>query len=707
MSTATADPATPLRVLLVEDSPDDAALIARELKRQNVPVQWERVEDPAGLAQALGSGVWDAVLSDFNLPGFNGLDALRMVRGRHPGLPFILVSGAVGEDTAVEALKAGANDFLLKDRLGRLGPAIERALEEGRLHQEHRRDLEALKASEARYALAAMGVNDGLWDWDLVTDRLYLSPRWRGLVGLPETESVGSPDEWFKRIHPEDKFWLLEKVSSHQSRDANHFDHECRMRHEDGTDRWMLFRGLAVWDATGKAIRMAGSMTDITQKRAAAEALQRSALYDPLTGLPKPVLFLDRLKGAVERAQRAGSAPPAVICLNLDRFRTLNEGLGSQTGNELLVALAKRLEHCAGPGDTAARLAGDDFALLLEGLVSPAEAVNAAERVMGVLAAPYQVKEMEVHITASLGVAWLEAPDNPALLLENARDALFRAKTMGRDQFQVFTPDMHRDSHQRVRMETDLHRALDRSEFELFYQPIFSLKKGRINGFEALVRWRHPDRGLVPPLDFIPLTEATGLILPLGQWILEEGCRQLGKWSQITAGKNPLTMSINLSGRQMIQPGWADRLMETISLQKVSPRQVSLEITESEAMRDPDSVLGDLKKIRAFGCRISLDDFGTGYSSLSRLHRFPLDCLKVDRSFVSNMDQDAERAEIVRTILLLAGNLKLEVVAEGIETKGELDLLRKMGCSQGQGYLFSKPLPAADAEAFLLRDPSW
>ena len=558
-----------------------------------------------------------------------------------------------------------------------------------------------------RYMLAVKGANDGLWDWDLLTNNLFLSARWRELLGLPGQDISGTPDEWFRRIHPEDRFWLLEKISAHQNLDALPFAHESRMKNQEGHYRWMRFKGQTLWDASGRATRMAGSMSDVTEIRDAAETLQKSSLYDTLTGLPKPALFLDRLKVAVDRAQRGGTPPPAVIHLNLDRFRLVNEGLGSQAGNELLVAVALRLEHCAGPGDTASRFEGDDFALLLEGLAEHREVVNAAERVLGVLSAPFKYQDQEIHLTASLGVAWEKGQGDPQRLNENSRDALYRAKALGRNQYQVYDPTMRRDSPKRLKMETDLHTALDRGEFELHYQPIVSLRKGRITGFEALVRWRHPVRGLVPPLDFIPLAEDTGLIVPLGQWILEEGCRQLGRWTHRQGEQPPLTMSLNLSGRQMTQPGWADRLMETIHRQSVSPGQVSLEITESDAMNDPDSFLGDLQQLRAFGCRFSLDDFGTGYSSLSRLHKFPLDCLKVDKSFVQNMDRDGEKAEIVRTILSLAGNLKLEVVAEGIETKGELELLRRMGCSQGQGYFFSKPLPADEAEALWLKAPSW
>jgi len=568
-------------------------------------------------------------------------------------------------------------------------------------------DRPGLQSDPVRYSLAVKGANDGLWDWDLLTNKLFLSARWRELLGLPGQDTTGTPDEWFRRIHPEDRFWLLGKISTHQNPGALPFTHESRMMNQEGLYRWMRFKGQALWDGTGRATRMAGSMADVTEVRDAAEALQKSSLYDALTGLPKPALFLDRLQGAVDRARRGGTAPPAVLLLNLDRFRLINEGLGHQGGNELLVAVARRLEHCAGPGDTASRFEGDDFGLLLEGLVDSREVENAAERVLGILSAPFKSLEQDIHLTASLGVTWEEGQEDPHRLLENSRDALYRAKALGRNQFQIYEPTMRRDTPKRLRLETELHWAVEHSQFVLHYQPIVSLKKGRITGFEGLVRWRHPARGLIEPLNFIHLAEETGLILPLGQWILEEGCRQLGRWTHRQGDQAPLTISLNLSGRQMTQPGWAERLIETIQNQSVSPGQVALEITESDAMKDPDAVLGDLQKLRKFGCRFSLDDFGTGYSSLSRLHKFPLDCLKVDRSFIQGMDHDGEKAEIVRTVLLLANNLKLEVVAEGIETKGELDLLRRMGCSQGQGYYFSKPLPADEAEVLWLKAPSW
>lgn len=575
---------------------------------------------------------------------------------------------------------------------------------------------EALRESQERYALAVHGANDGLWDWDLRTNQVYFSPRWKAMLGYKESDIGSSPDEWFSRIYPDERNWIEAQITAHLEGQTQHFEIEHRMRHQDGSYRWMLSRGFAVRDNHQQAYRMAGSQTDITERKRAEKQLLHHALHDSLTGLANRALFMDRLQQALSRRKRLPEYRFAVLFIDLDRFKVLNDSLGHIVGDQLLVAIARRLEACLRSIDTIARLGGDEFTILLEGIRGAEDACYLAERIHQVLQAPFTLDGQEVFTSASIGIALSETEnDRPEDLLRNADTAMYRAKTLGRSRHALFDTAMHKRAVALLQLETDLRRAvalsrmpLQPQEFRIHYQPIVLLETGKISGFEALVRWQHPERGLIAPTEFIPLAEDTGLIVPLGQWILAEACRQLRQWQQQFASSSSLSVSVNLSTRQFAQPSLIEqisRLLRSLEPQNSLVRiNLKLEITESVIMENPEAAKTMLDQLKAMGIQLLIDDFGTGYSSLSYLHRFPIDTVKIDKSFISHMSTDSESAEIVRAIVSLAHNLGMNVIAEGVELTEQLNQLRLLGAEYGQGFLFAHPLDCAEVEMLMRKN---
>jgi diguanylate cyclase (GGDEF)-like protein len=411
---------------------------------------------------------------------------------------------------------------------------------------------------------------------------------------------------------------------------------------------------------------------------------------------------MDHLKLSVERGKRREDRLFAVLFLDLDRFKVVNDSLGHMVGDQLLVGIARRLEICLRPGDTVARLGGDEFTVLLEDLMSVTEAIEVADRLQKALALPFNLNGHEVFATVSIGIALSSTGyDRPEEVLRDADTAMYRAKMLGKARHEVFDKTMHARAMNLLQMESDLRRAIERNEFVLHYQPIVALETGTISGFEALIRWQHPERGFVPPDDFIPIAEETGLIIPIGQWVLEEACRQIHEWQEQFTQYPPLQISVNLSSKQFVNSNLIDQIRRVLRETNVEPQSLKLEITESVVMENFDMAIEMLNQLRTLGIELSIDDFGTGYSSLSYLHRFPISTLKIDRSFVSRMSDNNENAEIVRTIMMLARSLKMDVVAEGVETIDQLTQLAMLECEYGQGYYFSKPLKIADAAKLL------
>lgn len=564
----------------------------------------------------------------------------------------------------------------------------------------------ALRESEERYALAAKGANDGLWDWNITTDEVYFSPRWLDMLGLEDGDIGRSPKEWLDRIHPDDLEEFQSKLQSHLTGITAHFESEVRLLHKDDSWRWMMCRGLAIFDKQGNPHRIAGSVRDITSRKETEQQLIHDALHDTLTGLANRGLFVEHLQRAIARSKR-GEDLFAVLFLDFDRFKVVNDSLGHMVGDQLLIAVSRRLEKILRPGDLFARLGGDEFGILLEDITSPNEAKRVSERIQESLKHPFHLDGHEIFTSVSIGIAFnTERYNKAGDLLRDADTAMYRAKALGKARHVVFDQRMRERVQGQLEMETDLRRALERKEFEIDYQPIVSLETERLHGFEALVRWNHPRRGRISPAEFIPLAEETGLIVQLGFHVLRESCVRIRDWQDAFKSDPQLFVSVNISARQLIHPDLVEEISKVLSQTRVNPNCLKLELTESILLEHPEFSLQVLQQLRDLGLRICIDDFGTGYSSLSYLHRLPANTLKIDRSFVSGLDQGTQQSQLVPTIINLAQILGMDVIAEGVESPNQYQILKGLGCDYAQGYLISRPLSAAKATEQIQRNLS-
>jgi diguanylate cyclase (GGDEF)-like protein/PAS domain S-box-containing protein len=693
-----------VRVLLVEDCPDHAALISAKLKKATrLRAEITHVDRVSSGLERIADSIFDVVLLDFSLPDSFGIDTFRRVHEAAPRLPIIVLTSLDDNQLAVQAVREGAQDYLIKRE------ADTRLLVRSILYAIERQTAEdALRDSEERYALAVRGANDGLWDWDLGADVVFYSPRWKSMLGF-EVEDVGdSPREWIDRIHPDDRPPFRRHLDAHLAGASEQLEFEHRMRNAAGEYVWVLARGVAVRDESGKPYRMAGSQTDITARKRAEHQLQHDALHDGLTGLANRVLFIDRLAFALADVQRRAAPHFSVLFFDLDRFKNVNDSLGHAVGDKLLLGIARRLEHFLRPGDTVARLGGDEFAILIHRVEDASGAIHVADRIQDILSMNFSIGGHDVMVTASIGIAHSSTGyTNPEEILRDADIAMYRAKAEGKARYEIFDRDMHQSAVALLKLETELRRSVHRGDFLMNYQPIVSLTTGGIVGFEGLVRWQHPERGIVTPANFIAIAEETGLIVPLGWWVLRESCQQTRLWQEQFPSEPPLWISVNMSGKLFLKSDMVDHLLGILEETGLEPRNLRLEVTENVVMDHADLAIRNLMELRALGIQLSIDDFGTGYSSLSYLQRFHYDELKIDRSFVSQLSSPGESRAIVETILNLANSLGIGVVAEGIETADQVDRLRQMKCPHGQGYWFSRPLTPPAAEELIASAPTW
>jgi diguanylate cyclase (GGDEF)-like protein/PAS domain S-box-containing protein len=572
---------------------------------------------------------------------------------------------------------------------------------------DERREVEqALRESEDRFTLAVRGANDGLWDWDLRLDQMYYSPRWKSMLGYAEDEIGNGPDEWFSRVCDDDLEGLWLDISSHLRGMTSHFESEHRMLHKDGSYRWMLSRGIAVWDENKAATRMAGSQTDITERKIAEQRLLHDAFHDTLTGLPNRALLMDRLGHAVERSKRREDFMFAVLFLDLDRFKDINDSLGHRVGDELLIAVANTLREGLRATDTVARLGGDEFVILLEDVTGVNGAITIAEWIHQALAGSFKLRDREVFVTTSVGIV-LSATgyQQPEDVLRDADIAMYSAKANGRARYGIFDPSMREQIMRRMVLETDLRQAIENQEFRVYYQPIVSLISGELTGFEALVRWEHPERGLLSPVEFLPLAEESGLIISLDRLVLEEACWQMQEWQKVFPERPNLTVSVNLSGKQVAQPDLVEEVARILKETGLPPSSLKLEITENAIMENNQFTARIFAKLQELGVEIQIDDFGVGYSSLGYLSHFPINALKIDRTFVDMMAKDSHQHKIVQAIVTLTHRLGVGVIAEGVETEGQLNQLRALGCEYGQGFFVSEPMTREAAGKILIREP--
>lgn len=693
---------TPIEILLIEDNPEEAQFIQDLL---GVSTKFAcRITHAGSLAQGIElagllknkRGAFHLALLDLNLPDSRGYDTFHGFFQANPHLPIILLTGTDDETLAMRALQEGAQDYLVKTEIG--GALLIRAI---RYAIKRFQAEEALLESQERYALAVMGANDGLWDWDLKSNRIYFSPRWKSMLGYAENEMGEDPEEWMKRIHPEDRPKVRSALSSHLKGASQHLECEYRILHKDGSYRWMLARGLAVEDK-GNPNRMAGSQTDITIRKRTEAQIQHDAFHDALTGLPNRALFLDRVGRSIERLRRHPEQGFAVLLLDIDRFKLINDSLGHASGDIVLGMYALKLTSLVRSVDSVARIGGDDFAVLLDDLQDIQEASQTASRLHQALQEIIELDGRKISVNASIGIAPGNASyERPEDALSDAEIAMYQAKIKGRGQTAIFHPAMRQEYVNRLEMENDLRMALENSEFEVHYQPIVSLKTWKITGFEALLRWHHPMRGLIPPKEFIPVAEETGLIHALGIWVLRQACQQMRLWHILYPSVPPLSIHVNFSGKQFTQLNLVEKVQNVLQETGLDANSLQIELTESLFVENDELFNTILSQLTNLGVKLQIDDFGTGYSSFSYLQRLPVSSIKIDQSFINRMEDNNPQAKIVNSILHLSRSLGLTAIAEGVETAEQMNRLQDLECKLGQGYYISYPVNSTDAGQLL------
>jgi diguanylate cyclase (GGDEF)-like protein/PAS domain S-box-containing protein len=796
-----------LRVLILEDSPDDALLVAEHLRRAGLAIVWERVDTQTEFAAKLRTGL-DLIIADYTLPQFSAPRALALLKAADLDIPFIVVSGNIGEDAAVEAMRSGAHDYVFKGNLQRLKPAVEREVraaaernaaraaqdalrrmaamvatstdgimavdldgvivnwnlgaermyghsaaeivgqhirmivpddrsrelailldqircgepiepietvrkrKDGSLvevsisyspltdvngkvvaaaaiHRDistSRRDAEALRASEERYRRLVETAYEGIWVIDAHNITTLVNHRMAEMLGYAPKEMLGKPVLAFMEPDAQAAF-----VANRDRRQQEYqAEHEFRFRRKDGSELWVLLEASPDLDKAGNYVGSLAMITDVTERRRVQKALEYQALHDALTGLPNRVQLTDRLRQAIESA-RAAHEQVAVLILDLDHFKEVNETFGHQAGDRLLEQVGPRLRSEIRPQDMVARLGGDEFAVLLAKTDATAAKLTAA-RLLGVLERPFEVEGQHLDVAVSIGIALSpDDGDDPNTLLRRADIALFVAK-QPRGAFVRYAPEHERQGASRLALMAELREALQH-EGELFlqFQPLVRLRDRSLAGVEALVRWQHPQRGLVPPMEFVPFAEKTRLIKPLTRWVLGCALQQSVAWQR--AGRC-IPVSVNISMRDLVDPEFPETIASLVGAAQAPPSLLVLEITESLIMTEPERAIKTLSQLRELGVRLAVDDFGTGYSSLAYLHRLPINEIKIDKSFVAAMKGEASRANIVRASVELGHSLQLESVAEGVEDARTWDLLGALGCDLAQGYFISRPMVA-------------
>lgn len=696
----TGAPLNPDLVTLLVADPDPTVALMAKMALGDHGYTVRSVDSAEAAVAAVATARPDIVLLDLMLAGMDGFEACRRLRASAPDhqLPIVVATDVDDPAAIEEAYEEGATAFVTKPinwpvLRHQLGGVLRSC-----------RDRARLAASEERYALAASGANDGLWDWDIAADRVYFSPRWREQLHLRGAGLGGRIEDWLGRIHPDDQPDVRSALDAHLSGEAPKLKVEYRILDGAGRYRWMLCRALAIRDADGNPHRIAGSQTDIGERKQAEEQLMHDALHDRLTGLANRRLLLERIGHSIRLAQRRVDYRFAVAVIDLDRFKNVNDSLGHSAGDRLLRQMAERIAAHLRASDMLARTGGDEFAVLFDDIGEYTHLNGLIERIQQAIAQPFLLREQEVASSASIGIA-LSAPgyERAEDMLRDADIAMYRAKKLGKNRHELFDSRMHTQVSAMLRLEAELRTAIARGEFRLHYQPIGRLADGGIVGFEALLRWQHPQRGLLSPEDFLGLAEETGLIVPIGQWILRESTRQLAAWQQAIPQLRDAFVSVNLSRAEFADPGLVGHILAALEAGGLAAPRLRLEVTETVLVQDTDRATAVLQALREHGVATAIDDFGTGYSSLSYLLHFSFDALKIDRSFVCDLDCDPRCREIVRAIVGLARKLNLTVIAEGGETEADIDHLREVGCELNQGFAFSAPLPAGEVESLVHR----
>ena len=610
-------------------------------------------------------------------------ETLRMVTRLRKGLnsatlPIVVLMAEGRDELMVRALEIGADDCLETPMYPPLALARIRALMARLAEMAEGVD------QRQRFDLVVRGAGDGIWDWRLTDDSVYFSPRWRELLGYQPEDRFSAMDDWLALVHPEDSEMVKRELRNHVEGISLAFQVECRLRHKSQSYRWFLIRGTSQRDPYGHTTRMAGSLTDISERK----------LTDPMTGLPNRIVLYDRINQAIVKTRRRKSSSFGIILLQIDRYETMREAYGQSFCDNVQRVVAQRIVGILRMTDTLTIMSDTTMCILVDVMREDVDLVRVAQRVRGAAEEPVSLGEESVMLTLSIGMAQGSTHHVGAdELIKDATAALNKARQSGAGHEAVFDPDMQRRARDRLRIEADLHQALRRDELHVFWQPIVELGPNRLAGFEALLRWQHPTRGLISPLEFIPVAEESGLIVPIGKFVLREALRQGKAWHEAGAHRD-LFVSVNVSSRQLDSPDLVEAVTAALGEHPVPAGCLHIEITESAVMRDVARSQDVLKQLKALGCHMALDDFGTGYSSLSLLQRLPLDYVKIDRSFIAAMSGEFAGESMVGAIVQIAKILHLTVIAEGIEAEADELRLRALGCQFGQGYRYGKPLPA-------------
>ncbi|HEX8978423.1 MAG TPA: EAL domain-containing protein [Parasulfuritortus sp.] len=689
-----------IRALLVEDSEEDALLLLRELRNGGYEPASARVDNPEDLLAALRRQDWDVVFTDYTMPHFSGIDALKLVRDQGYAMPVIFVSGTIGEDQAVEAMRMGANDYIMKNNLKRLLPVVERERTVARARLEGLHEGERRREMEARYGHVLATMPDAIISTD---DRQRITVFNHGaehIFGYSAEEVLGQPLDMLLPEHLRQAHRAHVQAFGDSPLTAKGMSERSEIsgRRKDGS----LFPARASISKLVEENGMAYTviLNDVTVQKQNEERIRYLAHYDTLTGLPNRVLFGDRLEQAIAEAERRGRIVGLAL-LDLDRFKTINDTLGHGAGDALLQNVSRRLVGCVRQDDTVARLGGDEFAVILADVAQPGDVARIAGSILDGFAPPFSVMGRELFMAASMGISLYPLDGQEIdVLMKNADVAMYRAKESGRSAYQFYESAMTAQAAQRLALENDLRRAVERGELRLLFQPQVALATGRLDAFEALVRWQHPERGLMSPGSFIPLAEENGLIVPIGEWVLEQACVCSRRWQD--AGLPPVKVAVNVSSRQFLKSHLFEIVDNALRRTGLEPRWLELEITESMLMQDEAAAIDTIRRINRLGVNFVLDDFGTGYSSLSRLKRFPLTTLKIDQSFIADIPDDAGDAAIVRSIVSMGHGLGIRVLAEGVETGAQAEFLREVGCDVIQGFHYGEPL-TPDSVASLLQ----
>lgn len=695
-----------LRVLVCEAEEREEARLLQALRGGGHVVYSRRVAEPQALADALADGEWNIVLLNTSLPALQAADALYAVRDADENVPVILVIERGSRNLPPELLESGAQDFVFKSNLVRLLPVVERECVNLQLRRDREHAVRAVREaaallgeSEARFLQLAGNIPECFWLIEAATERIaYVSRAYEQIWGRYVNALYADPTDWLKHVHPDDRLSVENAMRYHSH---GGMDIRFRVIRPDGSVRWLHARNFPIRNTEGEIVSIGGVATDITTFVADQRQIAHLAHFDALTALPNELSFHERLHNLLSLSRRTGMGL-AVMMIDIDRFHTINEMLGHVGGDELLRQIAGRLSGSLRESDTVGRINGDVFAAILTEIEDQPQAMVVARRAIDMLAEPVRIEGHELFATASIGVAFYPQDGKERHeLMRNAETAMRRAKANGRNSMHFYSASLHDEAHDKLVLETDLRNAIVREEFLLVYQPKVSCANGRVTGAEALLRWKHPRRGIVPPDQFIPLLEETGLIISVGRWVLQQACAQAAAWR--TEGLELPSVSVNLSARQLQSETLFDDIAHALQQSGLPAACLDLEITESMLMQQADSAVAVLSSMKALGVSISLDDFGTGYSSLAYLKRFPLDAVKVDRSFVQDITADSDDASITRAVITMAHHLKLKVVAEGVETEGQLSLLISSQCDVIQGYFFARPLSVEDM-AICLRE---